>query len=218
MRIAEILNEGGAAIKGSSPVSPAEFKQVMAKLHKLLPTLNFHPFGSAGLKPLSGDVDVMVEVDDTTEHFDAKDVKAAKDAMMNYFKSKGLESNKSGVSVHVGVPVGDKIAQVDIMFVNNAEQIAKLHRHDYSEDPQLKGSAVAPMIADLVKATDPDYKMSPWKGVVSRETGELITADKDEIARIVFGPEFTANDLRNPPAILAAAKKAGKEWVFDESN
>lgn len=208
MRISEILNEGGKAIEGAVPVTPESFKVVMQNLKKMLPELNFYPVGSAGQKPLSGDVDVFV---DTAELMSVTDTTKPKDARLKLEKqlqNLGLSTSKSGVSVHVGIPTGEgsEIAQVDIMTVDNAAQIAPLHQHDYSEDPKMKGGALFPMISDLAKAADPDYKLSPYRGLVSRETDELITLNKDEIAKRVLGDWASADDISSVKKLLRATE------------
>lgn len=209
MRISEILKEGGKAIEGVVPVTPESFVVVMQNLRNMLPELNFYPVGSAGQKPLSSDVDVFV---DTAELMSVTDTTKPKDARLKLEKelqNLGLKTSKSGVSVHAGIPTAEsnQIAQVDIMTVNNAAQVAPLHQHDYSEDPQMKGGALFPMISDLAKAADPDYKLSPYRGLVSRETDELITLNKDEIAKRILGDWASADDISSVKKLLRATEK-----------
>ena len=48
--------------------------------------------------------------------------------------------------------------------------------------------------------------ISPYKGLVDRDTKELITNNKDEIAKVLIGPEATAQELSSVGAILDALK------------
>lgn len=208
MRISEILLEGGKAIPGAVPVTPKTFKNVMAELKKLLPDLNFYPVGSAGHKPLSGDVDVFVDTVELMSVTNSDDPKTARASLEQQLQQNNLPTAKSGVSVHVGIPTGEKnnIAQVDIMTVDNAAQIAPLHQHDYSEDPTMKGGALFPMIADLAKLANPDYKLSPYRGLISRSTDKLITSNKEQLAKLILGPQASADDLSSVKKLHRAAE------------
>lgn len=208
MRIRDIIMEGGKAIPDSTPVNPQQFQEVMSALKELLPGVESHPIGSAGHKPLSGDVDVLIDQDQVLGLTGAQDAKTARVALAQQFQEKGLEVKRSGVSVHVGIPVTDGLAQVDLMIVPNAGSVARMHQHDYSTDPEMKGGAIFPMLADLLRVSDPNLKLSPWRGVVTRDTDELVTNDKDEIAALALGPGHTARDIGNPAAIRTAASKS----------
>lgn len=209
MRISQIITEGGKAIPGAVPVTPTTFKNVMSELNKLLPELNFHPVGSAGHKPLSGDVDVFVDTVELMSVTNTDDPTAARASLEQTLKDNNLLTAKSGVSVHVGIPTGEdnNIAQVDIMTVYNAAQIAPLHQHDYSEDPTMKGGALFPMIADLAKAADSDYKLSPYRGIISRSTDKLITLNKSKIAQIILGDWADADDISSVKKLYRAVDK-----------
>lgn len=208
MKIRDIVLEGGNAIPNSTPVNPQQFREVMQRLGRLLPNVNVHAIGSAGHKPLSGDVDVLIDQDEILKVVDAHDAKAARAVLAAQFRKLGLDSRRTGVSVHVGIPVTGGLAQVDIMIVPNAASVARMHQHDYRGDPGLKGGTIFPMVADLIKAANPNHKLSPWRGVVTRDTDELVTNDKDEIAVLALGPGHSARDLGNPAAIRAAASKS----------
>jgi hypothetical protein len=64
--------------------------------------------------------------------------------------------------------------------------------------------------------------MSPYKGLVDRETKELITNNKDHIAKIIIGPTASADDMGNPTKMMAALQQypqkyqAMKEKYFSE--
>lgn len=219
MKICDIITEGGAAIPNSQPVTPENFEIIMRNLKKALPNLDFYPIGSAGQKPLSSDVDVLVDQDQVLNQSGADSVKDAKQWLEQQLLDQDLVTRKSGVSVHVGIPwSATKHSQVDIMLVPNAANIAPLHQHDYSEDPTMKGGAVFPMIADLAKLANPDYKYAPWRGLVSRSTDKVISQDKDQIAQLVLDdPTATAKSISSPQAILRAVAERPKQRQLFES-
>jgi hypothetical protein len=59
----------------------------------------------------------------------------------------------------------------------------------------------------------PSMMMSPYKGLVDRTTKELITANKDEIAKTIIGPTATAADMGNPQRVLAALKQYPEKYT-----
>lgn len=208
MRLHQIrqVNEGGKAIPDASPLTPSEVREVLDIATKILPELEIYPIGSAGYKPQSSDVDVLVDADELMAATGAPDLKKARAELASYLRSKGYQATQSGVSVHVGILLDDKVGQLDIMAVDGAKHVAPLHRHDYRDDPEMKGGSVVIMIADLVKLANPNHKLSPYRGIVDRETDELVTRDKNEIAKMIIGDEATAVDLSSTSAILRALK------------
>jgi hypothetical protein len=207
-----ILTEGGNVVPGAVPIKRENFATAMKNLQDILPTgLNLYPIGSAGKKEISSDIDALIDAEELMREFPAKDLKSSRKELEEYFKSKGLFSARTGVSIHVGVPtgVGSEIVQVDLMAVENAKAAQPLHTHDYT-DPNMKGGTLHAIWADLAKMSKvpghDSLMMSPYKGLVDRETKELITNDKDEIAKIIIGPTASADDMGNPTKVLAALK------------
>ena len=72
----------------------------------------------------------------------------------------------------------------------------------------MKGGTLHAIWADLANMSSmpdhPSLMMSPYKGLVDRETKELITNNKDQIAKIIIGPQATAADMGNVHAIIDA--------------
>jgi hypothetical protein len=58
------------------------------------------------------------------------------------------------------------------------------------------------MIADLAKQKG--MKWSPYKGLVNRETNELVSNNLDEIAKELLGPNAGAADLGSVESIVKA--------------
>ena len=213
------LNEGGTVIPGAVELQKANFPLVMANLKKILPPgLNTYPIGSAGHKEISSDIDALIDAAELMKVFPAKELKLSRKALEDYFKSKGLYAARTGVSIHVGIPIGStqEVVQVDLMAVENAAAAQPLHTHDYS-DPQMKGGTLHGMWADLANLSSnpehPSMMMSPYKGLVDRTTKELITNNKDEIAKIIIGPTAAAADMGNPQRVLAALKQYPEKYT-----
>lgn len=179
-------------------------------LIKLLPTgINIHPIGSAGQKPVSSDADFLIDAKELMVAFPAATLSESRKKLEEYFKSIGLFAARTGVSVHVGIPISStQIVQVDLMAVENAKAVAPLHQHDYSEDPTMKGGTLHAIWADLARMSSaPGHKnvmISPYKGLVDRDTKEFITSDKDAIAKIIIGPAANSCDMRSVSAIIQA--------------
>ena len=213
------LNEGGNVVPNAVELQKANFPLVMANLKKILPQgLNLYPIGSAGHKEVSSDIDALIDASELMTAFPAKELKLSRKALEDYFKSKGLFAARTGVSIHVGIPIGatQDVVQVDLMAVENAAAAQPLHTHDYT-DPQMKGGTLHGMWADLANMSSVEghesVMMSPYKGLVDRTTKELITNNKDEIAKIIIGPTASAADMGNPQRVLAALKPYPEKYV-----
>ena len=222
------LFEGGNVVPNAVPIQKSNFAAAMANLQKVLPNgVNIYPIGSAGKKEISSDIDALIDASELMAAFPTKELKLSRKALEDYFKQKGLFAARTGVSVHVGIPtsVGDEVVQVDLMAVENAKNAQPLHTHDYS-DPTMKGGTLHAMWADLANMSQTQghasLMMSPYKGLVDRETKEIVTSDKDTIAKIIIGPTATADDMGNPTKMMKALQqypekyRAIKEKYFSE--
>lgn len=212
------LIEGGNVIPNAVSLRREDFPSVIDNLSKILPQgINLYPIGSAGKKDISSDIDALIDAAELMNVFPAKELKLSRKALEDYFKSKGLPAARTGVSIHVGVPIGttDKVVQVDLMAVDNAAAAQPLHTHDYT-DPTMKGGTLHAMWADLANMSSteghPSLMMSPYKGLVDRQTKELITNNKDAIAKIIIGPTASADDMGNPQKILKALEKYPEKY------
>ena len=209
----KILLEGGNVIPNAAPIKKENFPTAVKNLMKILPKgLNLYPIGSAGKKEVSSDIDALIDAEELMKAFPAKELKLSRKALEDYFKEKKLPAARTGVSVHVGVPTGngDEIVQIDLMAVENAKAAVPLHTHDYT-DPDMKGGTLHAIWADLANMSSVEghksLMMSPYKGLVDRETKELIANDKDKIAKIIIGPSATADDMGNPTKMMKALEK-----------
>jgi len=212
-----MITEGGKAIPSAEPITLKNFDAVKKNLQKALPLgLDMYPIGSAGKKEVSSDVDVLIDAEQLLDTFPVEELKLARQALEKHFQNMGLEAKRTGVSIHVGIPNGEGgVAQVDLMAVQNAQAAQPLHTHDYT-DSQMKGGTLHAMWADLANmSATPEAEslmMSPYKGLVNRETKELVTNNKDEIAKIIIGPSATADDMGNPTKLLKALEPYPKKY------
>jgi hypothetical protein len=210
----KIINEGGNVVPNAVAIKKQDVAATVKNLQNIMPSgIELHPIGSAGKKEVSSDIDTLIDATDLMAAFpQAKDLKTARQALEAHFKAKGLFAARSGVSVHVGVPIANtqELVQIDVMAVEKAKDAVPLHTHDYS-DPTMKGGVLHGIWADLANmSTMPDHEslmMSPYKGLVDRTTKELVTANKDQIASIIIGQGATAKDMGNPAAVLNALKR-----------
>ena len=213
-----ILTEGGNVIPNAKPIKKADFPTAIKNLQKLLPKgINLYPIGSAGKKEVSSDIDALIDAQELMSKFPAKELKLSRKGLEDYFKNKGYPAARTGVSIHVGVPtgIGDEIVQVDLMAVENAKQVQPLHTHDYT-DPTMKGGTLHGMWADLANLSSvknhKSLMMSPYKGLLDRDTKELIAYDKDQIAKIIIGPNASASDMGNPTKLLKALEQYPEKY------
>jgi hypothetical protein len=224
-----ILTEGGNVVPNAVPIKKSNFSAAMNNLTKVLPKgMNLYPIGSAGKKEISSDIDALIDSSELMKAFPTKELKLSRKALEDYLKAKGLFAARTGVSIHVGIPTGagDEIVQVDLMAVDNAKEAQPLHTHDYT-DPTMKGGTLHAMWADLANLSSieghPSLMMSPYKGLVDRETKEVITINKDAIAKIIIGPTATADDMGNPTKMMKALQqypekyRAIKEKYFSDA-
>jgi hypothetical protein len=212
------LFEGGNVVPGAVAIKKENFPRAVATLQKVLPQgINLYPIGSAGHKDISSDIDALIDAGELMKAFPTKELKLSRKALEDYFKSNGLFAARTGVSVHVGVPtgVGDEVVQVDLMAVENAKAAQPLHVHDYT-DPAMKGGTLHAMWADLANMSSinghQSLMMSPYKGLMDRATKELVTSNKDQIAKIIIGPTASADDMGNPTKMMAALKQYPEKY------
>lgn len=212
-----ILNEGGNIWPSETEnfdqkIIPDMMSQVNAVISKT--GAKALPIGS-GASPtpgkMSGDLDMIIDAGKLRDFFGAKDNKNAKIELENLFKKAGFDTAKTGQSVHVKTKVGDSAQQVDIMVVDSGETAQKFHVHDIPKGSPYKGVHKQIAIAELSKAKG--FKWSPYKGLVNRETNELVSNNLDDIAKELLGPSASSNDLGSVESIVKALGSQGKEFL-----
>jgi hypothetical protein len=201
------LHEGGNVFDDVKSFNKEDAKDILNTIQSTLPSvLKIFPVGSAGHKDVSGDMDLMIDVNDVIRFFGSKDSKIAKQDLKKYFINNGLQSVVTGTNVHIRVPNNDEFVQADIMLVDDADQISKYHQHDYTST-KYKGFDKQIVLSSLAKYTiTPEHPegfvWSAFQGLKDRKTKEIVTKNIDEIAKILISPTATANDMRNVESIL----------------
>lgn len=144
-------------------------------------------------------------------------MKASKAALADYMAEKGFETDRGTLTVNYSAD--GKNYSVDLIVRPRAAW--PLHTHDFSLDPGMRGSdlwdelyATLAKISSPKTYTDPksgevkgNYQYSPDKGLVDRETNQVVAIDKDQIAKILLGPEATAQQLSSLTGIKIALQK-----------
>lgn len=194
----------GNAISNAKPIKKENYKSLLNTLKSILPHgLTLYPYGSAGKKDISGDVDFFIDADELLSIFPSKSLSESRKTLQKFLIDNGFDTSLSGTSVHLGVPLNNLIVQVDLTTVENADTIAYLHDHVYDNN-QVKGKTIVSIWCDLANLTSDNLMVSPYKGLLSRDTKELISNDPYEIAKIIIGPNATEYDMRSPKRLLNA--------------
>lgn len=215
------LREGGKIFPDAIPFDHDMIPEIMKSINGVLSKTNTKaiPIGS-GATPTkgkqSGDLDMIVDLADLQQAYKMPDqeAKVIRKKLRQQFDLAGYKTAQSGTSVHVEVPMADHTHQVDIMVVANAETASKFHTHNIPDGSKFKGVNKMITIAKLAK--DAGMKWSPYKGLVNRETDELISSNLDDIAKRLIGPNSTGKDLGSVEAIISAlGKEKGDALLAD---
>ena len=206
-----ILKEGGNIFQGTADFDQKLIPDMMKQVNSVMGKTGVKalPIGS-GATPtpgkISGDLDMIADAGQIRDFFKVKDNKNAKIELEKLFQAAGFETKKTGQIVHVKTNVGDASQQVDIMVVDGGETAQKFHVHDIPGGSPYKGVHKQIMIAELAKAKG--MMWSPYKGLVNRETKQLVSNNLDEIAKELLNPNASAADLGSVESIVKANPKA----------
>ena len=215
------IKEGGNIFPNSVSFDHAKIPALMKAINGVLAKTGSKaiPIGS-GATPtkgkISGDLDMIVDMDQLKQHFNMEDQKdpVIRKKLRQVFDLAGFNTGQSGTSVHVEVPDGNETHQIDIMVVPNAETASKFHTHSIPQGSKFKG--VNKMIALAKLAKDKDMKWSPYKGLLNRETDELVSNNLDDIAKRLLSPNASGKDLGSVESIMSAlGKEAGDALLAD---
>lgn len=222
------LKEGGNIFPGTSDFDHKLIPDMMKQINSVAKQTGAKvlPIGS-GATPtpgkISGDLDMIVDAGILKKYFkiDPTDAKAnvkVKVELENMFKAAGFETRKSGQIVHIKTNVDGAMQQVDIMVVDDGETAQKFHVHDIPKGSPYKGVHKQMAIAALAKEkTTPEhldgFKWSPYKGLVDRNTDELVSNNLDEVAKMLIGPNAKAADLGSVESIVKAMGPEGQQFL-----
>lgn len=201
------LSEGGNIFKGdlaTQRINRADVIPTVAWLEKItgLP-LQDGMLGTTGRKDTSGDLDLAVDNRSIT-----KDQLVAK--LAEVAKKMGIEPKdvikKSGISVHFRTPIsGDPKkghVQADFMFTDDPEWTK--FAAAASGTSQYKGSHKHVVMSSIAKAMG--LKWSPTLGLLTRDTGKLLSKNPDDIAEILLGKGHDRSSLESVETLLDALK------------
>ena len=157
--------------------------------------------GSTGRKPTSGDLDLGVDLNEID-----KDQLAA--ALQQIVTSQGLDPREWVVKkgeVHFRTPIaGDPDkghVQTDFMFFPNLDW--GTFYYGGAEGSAFKGMNRNVLMSSMAKALG--FKVGA-NGMFNRSTEELVPGgmDPNHVARVLLGPAFTKENLKNVESIYAA--------------
>ena len=209
-----ILKEGGNIFKDEqgTPVTQRiarnDVDPTLAWLEKIT-GLNHTDMklGSTGIKDTSGDLDVAIDSSkvDKQELFDK----------LNAWKMKNHPDDttrqwvaKSGISVHFKTPINGNpnngYVQTDLMFGN--PEAMKFAFKGTGDGTVYKGAHRAIMIASMAKARG--FKWSPGKGLLDRETNDLVAGAPDEVAVALMGQGSNRADMDSVETIVKKIKNS----------
>lgn len=215
--IPRLVTEGGSMFDDVKGVPQKYASVAINKLKAALPKelrSQVFPTGSAGHKPYSHDIDIMIDNAAVAQWSRAADQRTAKSILKQAIESAGLQCKLNGVSIHVRVPLGASFVQADIMLVNDAKDVSRFHQHDYATmGSAYTGADKHILISSIAKAVRPSYSpnglmWSPFEGLYTRDSegkkGELVAQNPTSVARILLNPHATLKDLASPQSIIAA--------------
>lgn len=219
------LFEGGNIWQECTPFDQSIAEDLEKELEKYLngTGLDVYRIGS-GATPtpgkISGDLDVMVDLDIAANFFNAKDPKQVRIELEKYLQDKGLETRRIAVTVHVKLPFGKECHQVDIKIVKNAAKVYKFHIHDIPKGSPYKGVNKQMMMNAL--ASSQGMLWSPDEGLYARDAAgkkaNLLSDDLDEIAKLLLGKGANASSLGSVESILnAIPNEAKRNEIFQQA-
>ena len=203
------LKEGGNVFKDkqgqplTQRINQADVPATIKYIENIL-GIDFPPerwLGSTGRKPTSGDLDLGVDLNEIS-----KDQLAA--ALQQIVTSQGLDPREWVVKkgeVHFRTPIaGDPnngYVQTDFMFFPNLDW--GTFYYGGAEGSAFKGMNRNVLMSSMAKALG--FKVGA-NGMFSRSTEELVPGgmDPNHVARVLLGPAFTKENLKNVESIYAA--------------
>jgi len=203
------LLEGGNVFKDkqgqplTQRINQADVPATIKYIENIL-GIDFPPerwLGSTGRKPTSGDLDLGVDLNEID-----KDQLAA--ALQQIVTSQGLDPREWVVKkgeVHFRTPIaGDPDkghVQTDFMFFPNLDW--GTFYYGGAEGSAFKGMNRNVLMSSMAKALG--FKVGA-NGMFSRSTEELVPGgmDPNHVARVLLGPAFTKENLKNVESIFTA--------------
>ena len=200
--------EGGNMFKDASGqaittrINQADINPTIQWLENItgLPLVD-NTLGSVGKKATSGDLDIAVD-----QKAISKDELVAK--LSQFVTSKGEDPKawikKSGISVHFLTPIDGNVqrgyVQTDFMFGDDIEQM-KFGLHSAGDASKYSGADRNLLMSSIAKSQG-DLKYSWQKGLMNRQTEQVLTTNPDAIAAALLGQGATRQDLDSVESIM----------------
>ena len=208
-----ILKEGGNIFKDPDSGNPLtqriardDVDPTLGWVEKLTNlSLKDAKLGSTGIRSSSGDLDVAVDQTKNDKEQVFQKLKAWAEKTYPDDNPRQWVA-KSGTNVHLRTPINGNPAngfvQTDLMFGN--PEWMKFALRGMGDDTPYKGSHRMIMLASIAKAQG--MMWSPTKGLVDRETKQVITTDPNEIAVKLIGQGASRANLDSVETIHKAIK------------
>lgn len=221
MKIAQlrkILKEGGNVFKDEAgelktrKVTKAEVISTVKELEKILElSLLDNMLGSTGVALESGDIDLVIDENEISKD-ELRDRILANEMIQQLLEKQKLSPAdilaQSGITLHFMFPVAGDAAsgfvQVDLMFHKDPTWL-KFSLGLGGVNSEFKGVHSQQILASIAKAKD--LKWSFIKGLLNRETNEVVSKDPDEIAKILLNKNATKDDLQTVENVLTVIRK-----------
>jgi len=204
------LREGGNVFKNSKGqavtqrINQTDVKPTLAWLEELVPGLDLqsNTLGSTGIKDTSGDLDIAVDANTVTK--EQLEARLKQWAASHGFKPEDYVK-KSGTAVHFLTPIvgnpANGYVQTDFMLLKNVPW-SKFVLGAMPADSKYKGRERNVLMNSIAKSMG--YKLNQIAGIADRNTNEIITADPDQVAKMLLNKTATRQDLASVENILQA--------------
>jgi hypothetical protein len=206
------ITEGGNVFKDSSGqvtttrINQSDINPTIQWLESItkLPLVD-NTLGSVGKKATSGDLDIAVD-----QNAINKDELVSRLSKWIISKEEDPKDwiKKSGISVHFKTPIDGNVqkgfVQTDFMFVDNIDQ-AKFGLFSAGDASKYSGADRNLIMSSIAKSQG-DLKYSWQKGLMNRQTEQVLSTDPDVIASTLLGPNAKRNDLDSVESIMGFLK------------
>lgn len=224
------LLEGGNAFKDPVTKQPltkqdASTQEVHAAVKALEKRMGIplfkHLTGSAIYANKStGDGDVVLDPVDYIQVDPNEDAKANQNRFREWltskllgagFKDSEFKKGGDGLTVMAPIPNSKEFLQIDLDIAEPNE--GKFSRWSKRGEPATgaKGAFRHILKSAIARAVNPNWKWSFKGGLVDDSTGQTVSKDPDQVAKLLLGKTAKASDLDNIQAILAKLKQARPE-------
>jgi hypothetical protein len=214
-----ILVEGGNIFKDATgtPITTRIAKEAIPETIQWLETITGLPLvdntlGSVGKKESSGDLDIAVD-----ENAISKDQLV--DRLTKFVQKMGKDPKawirKSGISVHFLTPIRGDVqqgyVQTDFMFGKDIEQM-KFGLYSAGDASKYSGADRNLLMSSIAKSTGMKYSWQ--KGLMNRESEQVITTNPDAVAQYLLGQGAARKDLESVESIMSVLAKNPKRVEF----